>query len=105
MATNQDSIGLFMKSDSDGITDGQNNALALGIKTTPEHIKEFTNWDNTITSLNAVQKARFDDIQPDLFELSCGWILCKNFSGIYWIFTLFKNIKLRMDNLKSIMKF
>ena len=65
MATHQDSIGLFMKSDSDGITDAQNNALSLGIKTTPEHIKEFTNWDNTITSLNAVQKARFDDIQPD----------------------------------------
>ena len=52
-----------MKSDSDGITDGQNNALSLGIKTTPEHIQHFTNWDNALTSLNAAYKARFDDIQ------------------------------------------
>ena len=63
MAIHQDSIGLFMKSDSDGITDGQNNALSLGIKTTPEHIQHFTNWDNALTSLNAAYKARFDDIQ------------------------------------------
>jgi len=81
MATHQDSIGLFMKSDSDGITDGQNNALSLGIKTTPEHIQEFTNWDNTVTSLNAVQKARFDDIQPDSLSYTDIYKFPKKSSG------------------------
>ena len=56
---------LRMKSDSDGVTDGQDVTTPLGIKTTAEGIQHFTNWDDIANSLDAQNKARFDDTQPN----------------------------------------
>ena len=61
---------LRMKSDSDGVTDGQDSTTPLGIKTTAEGIKHFTNWDDISNSLEAQNKARFDDTQPNALKFS-----------------------------------
>jgi len=61
---------LRMKSDSDGVTDGQDSTTPLGIKTTAEGIKHFTNWDDISNSLDAQNKARFDDTQPNTLKFS-----------------------------------
>lgn len=61
---------LRMKSDSDGVTDGQDATTPLGIKTTAEGIQHFTNWDDIANSLDAQNKARFDDTQPNSLKFS-----------------------------------
>ena len=61
---------LRMKSDSDGVTDGQDSNVPLGIKTTAQGIKHFTNWDDISNSLDAQNKARFDDTQPNALRFS-----------------------------------
>ena len=67
---NQQGTSLFMKSDSDGVKDGQNKAMPLGIKSTAEGIKHFTNWDNIANSIEAKNFARFDDSQPTSLKFS-----------------------------------
>ena len=61
---------LRIKSDSDGVTDGQHSNVPLGIKTTAQGIKHFTNWDDIANSLDAQNKARFDDTQPNALRFS-----------------------------------
>jgi hypothetical protein len=56
---------LYMKSDSDGSTDKDKKGLPLGIKTTTEGIKHFTNWDNIANSIDVNKGLRFDDAQPN----------------------------------------
>ena len=63
---------LFMKSDSDGSKDKDNRGLALGVKTTPEGIKHFTNWDNISNSIDSNGGLRLDDIQANNLFFSFG---------------------------------
>ena len=67
---NQQGTSLFMKSDSDGVKDGQNKAMPLGIKTTAQGIEHFTNWESIANSIEAKNFARFDDSQPTSLKFS-----------------------------------
>ena len=67
---NQQGTSLFMKSDSDGVKDGQNKVMPLGIKTTAQGIEHFTNWESIANSIEAKNFARFDDAQPTSLNFS-----------------------------------
>lgn len=56
---------LYMKSDSDGSKDKEKGALPLGIKSTVQGIKHFTNWDDIATSIDKKNSLRFEDSQPN----------------------------------------
>jgi len=66
----QQGSSLFMKSDSDGVKDGQNRAMPLGIKSAAEGIQHFTNWENIANSIESKSFARFDDVQPTSLSFS-----------------------------------
>jgi len=66
----QEGAPLFMKSDSDGSKDKDNQELALGIKTVPEGVKHFTNWDEISNSIDANGGIRFDDAVSNSIRFS-----------------------------------
>lgn len=61
---------LYMKSDSDGVSDKEKGALPLGIKSVPQGLKHFTNWNDIATSIEKKNSLRFEDAQPNSLYFS-----------------------------------
>jgi hypothetical protein len=74
----QGGSSLFMKSDHDGVTDGQSRNMPLGIKTVSQGIEHFTDWKSLSETLEKNNLANFEDNQPNKIEFSQSYVPHRN---------------------------
>ena len=82
----QGGSSLFMKSDSDGITDGQSRNMPLGIKTVAQGIEHFTDWKGISELLEKRKLSNFEDAQPNKIKFSQPYVPAEDVEHIadYW---------------------